>query len=700
MFRAGRLLVIAACVLAMLPSGAVAKTIAPLPASDYVVKPACRAPAAGRSSCLALELQPRTPAAWWTHKHPIGMRRRAPALGPAAEDGVYGLRPADLRNAYFHGEASETPSSAPQTIALIDAYNDYEAEADLRIYSGEFGLPQLTRCAPGQTSACFEQVNQRGEASPLPFPSGKLALEERLQQCGKNFELASREACYEVEEAEGWAVETSTDIEMAHAICQNCKILLVEAGEPSDEDLTEAEEAATRLGATAISNSWGGGEPEGALERSQLSAAFDHPGTVITASAGDSGYLDWMGKEEVEEAELKATECVEEAKVKKGTEEEWEIEACREIAERFPNVSGAEFPASSPNVVAVGGTSLRLLGGARHSETVWNDEFEPENTGAGGGGCSTFFMAQPWQQGVADWSQVGCGTKRAVADVAADGDPYTGVAVYDSMPDPHYEVVDEKGKEELVPVNSPLEWWPIGGTSVASPIIAGMFALAGGSHGVAYPAQTLYSHLGSSDLYDVTEGGNGDCDGDYTSCSGSLDPLDPLDCGKGALICNAAPGYDGPTGVGAPNGISAFEPAEVPPSVKEEPKPQTVENPPAKEQAKTVHAVKHERAKPRALALTRRARAALSLRGPLARQVAFTFKLGAAARAHVTLAIQVGSGKHRRWRKLPYSVVFSAHKGVNAHSLASRHRLAKGRYRLTVSLQGGGGASSIAFKVG
>lgn len=681
---------------------AAGESVAPLPRSDYVIRPACGAPAAGRSSCLALELQPRTPAAWWTHKHPIGMRRRTPALAASAEDGVYGLRPADLRNAYFHGEAPEAPAGAPQTIALIDAYNDYEAEADLRIYSGEFGLPQLTRCASGQTSACFEQVNERGESGRPPFPSDERALQEEIGQC-KGFDQASREACFEVEEAEGWAVETSTDIEMAHAICQNCKVLLVEAGVPSDEDLIAAEETATRLGATEISNSWGGGEPATAFERSWLSTAFDHPGTVITASAGDSGYLDWMGKEEVEVAEREALECIAEAKAKKGVEEKGEIEWCEEIAERFSYVPGAEFPASSPDVVAVGGTSLRLLGGARHSETVWNDEFEPENTGAGGGGCSTSFTAQPWQTAAPDWSQVGCGTKRAVADVAADGDPYTGVAVYDSMRDPHYEVVYKEGKEELVPVNSPLEWWPIGGTSVASPIVASMFALAGGSHGVEYPAQTLYSHLGGSDLYDVSEGGNGACDGDHTSCSGSLDPLDPLDCGAGALICNAAPGYDGPTGVGAPNGISAFEPVtagEAPPSVREEPKPPAVEPPAAEEPTKTpIRAAKLRSAKPKALALTRRARAALSLRGPLARQVAFTFKLAAAAKVHVTLAIRVRSGGHRRWRKLPCSVTFSAQKGRNAHRLASHRRLAKGRYRLTVSLRGGG-SSAIEFSVG
>ena len=85
-------------------------------------------------------------------------------------------------------------------------------------------------------------------------------------------------------------------------------------------------------------------------------------------------------------------------------------------------------------------------------------------------------------------------------------------------------------------------WTPIGGTSASTPIVASMFALAGGAHGVEYPAQTLYSHLGSASLYDVTEGCNGKCDGEYSSgCSGSMSPLSLTDCGAGRLICNAPP---------------------------------------------------------------------------------------------------------------------------------------------------------------
>ena len=261
-------------------------------------------------------------------------------------------------------------------------------------------------------------------------------------------------------------------------------------------------------GASEVSDSWGGREPASDSE------AFNHPGVVVTAASGDCGYLGWRAF--VEECSL-----------------------------------GVNYPAASPHVVSVGGTSLTMTGvggQAWGTESVW---------GGSGGGCSESFPAQAWQREVGDWSSVGCGTgsesKRAANDVAADADPYTGVAVYDSVP---YLAPGEWPRSGRAP-----GWTPIGGTSVASPIVASMFALAGGSHGVAYPAQTLYSHLGSSLLHDIAEGGNGDCEGFYEGgCSGSMVPLSLEDCGKGALICNASAGYDGPSGVGTPDGIEAFAP--------------------------------------------------------------------------------------------------------------------------------------------
>ncbi|HEV3323096.1 MAG TPA: hypothetical protein VG147_13020 [Solirubrobacteraceae bacterium] len=510
-----------------------AGSVAPLPASAYLTRPACSAPAPGHVGCLAMELVPQSSEAR-AHTHPLGMTSGGPLEAPGPRNGAYGLRPMDLRAAYFPGEFAEAPASKPQTIALVDAYNDPEAETDLGVYDKEFGIEECT-----EANGCFEQVNQHGERGNLPFPKSEAEREAELNvykntKASKATKEAARE---EVEEADGWAVEISTDIETARAICQrHCHIVLVEADSDSYEALEAAEETAVRVGGekttaedTEVSNSWGGSEP--VLD----SAAFDHRGTVITAAAGDDGYLNWT--------------------------------AAAEAGEEY--YVGADYPAASPHVVAVGGTHLGLsASGARKEETVWNDDPRggEENYGAGGGGCSAQFEAQQWQREVKDWAKVGCEDRRAVADVSADADPYSGVAVYDSVPDLREETVGKK--VELV--NTPLYWWPIGGTSVASPIVASMFALAGGSHGVEYPAKTLYEHLETGLLHPVNDGGNGECDGFYgenptthESCSGSLNSLSarfPFDCGEGVLICNAGPGYNGPAGVGTPNGIGAFQP--------------------------------------------------------------------------------------------------------------------------------------------
>jgi hypothetical protein len=517
---------------ACLPAGAIGTGSVsgadPSPPVSYQVRPACSTPAPGLAGCLALELVPvgrgaplqaRPALTRPLHAHAGLSQQMQPTAAGRGHLGAGGLgggdyasgqtpeplEPKELLTAY-NLPSEPLPSSAPQTIALVDAHNDLAAEADLSVYDTYWHLAACT-----SADGCFTKVDQSGApategGSGTPFPKSTHELEERETAC----KAKQKTACAEVEEAAGWNVEISTDLDVAHSLCQSCHILLVEASSAEYQDLAAAEDTAVSLGATEVSNSWGGPEP------ASDSAAFDHPGTVIVAAAGDNGYLNWT------EAEAAGPGYF----------------------------GGADYPASSPHVVAVGGTELTVTkAGARRSETVWNEDPDPSggNQGAGGGGCSSWFAAPEWELEMTDWAAVGCGTgseaKRAVADVAADADPYSGVLVYDSR----------ASKENLL---------VIGGTSVASPIVASAFALAGGAHGVAYPAQTLYfrhGRGGNPSLYDVTEGGNGRCDGAYTKgCSGSL--LSPLDCGAGALICNASRGYDGPTGVGAPNGIAAFEP--------------------------------------------------------------------------------------------------------------------------------------------
>jgi hypothetical protein len=423
------LLLIAA--LSSAPSSALGALAArrPLPESDYSTRPVCGAPLPGQAACMAAKLVPETAAAK-ARSHPLGV-----TLPPGAEptagaaSAVFGLRPDDLHEAY------ELPFNAPvaQTIAIVDAYDDPAAEADLRVFDEEFGLPECT-----EDNGCFRKINQDGGSAPLPQADGE------------------------------WATEISLDVQTAHAVCQNCQILLVEADSSFDSDLAQAVDAAAAEGATEISNSYGG--PEGGWE-----SAYDHPGIVITASTGDWGYDNW---------------------------------------DRPAYGAAANAPASLPTVVAVGGTTLSMSAGGWAGESAW---FEA------GSGCSIFQSAPAWQTALPNWAQTGCGTKRAAADVSADADPYSGVAIYNSY--------------------SGGGWQTIGGTSLSSPLIAATFALAGGAQGVDYPAQTLYQHLGGSGLHDVVDGTNA---------------LEASECVH-PVICEAGPGYDGPTGVGTPEGPAAFE---------------------------------------------------------------------------------------------------------------------------------------------
>ena len=496
-------ILVVACVILCAP-GAQASTVSPLPASDYTVQSACAAPARRHVACLAEILVARTAAAR-ARTHPLGMTMTHAILPGSAAEGADGLRPQDLRSAYFPGEVPDAPASEPQTIAIVDAYDDLQAESDLGVYDSEFHLPECTA-----SNGCFEQVNENGETGNPPFPATYTAKAEKEALCESTTAepAVKKAACRTIEEADGWSLETALDIETAHAICQNCHIILVEADESEEAPLEAAEDTAVRLGAEEVSNSWAGSEP---LTDSE---AFNHPGTVITFAAGDRGYLNWE-RDKLEE-------------------------------ELYGEKAGVNYPASSPHVIAVGGTSLEL----DHGGEAWGEESAWIGSG---GGCSLNFTAQPWQTEVADSSAVGCEDRRAVSDVSADADPYTGVAVYDSVP---YIYLGGGLKSATV-----FDWVPIGGTSASTPMIAAMFALAGGSHGVQYPAKTLYSHLGSAALHDVSEGSTGKCRGEYSAgCSGSMSPLSLTDCGQGVWICNTTVGYDGPTGVGTPNGIDAFKP--------------------------------------------------------------------------------------------------------------------------------------------
>jgi hypothetical protein len=664
-----------AAAFALLCSQALAtRTVSPLPPSAYAVRAVCPAPAPGDAACQAQRLVPESAQAR-AHTHPLGVARTLERDSASPAEGGFGLTPQDLHTAY----RLPTEASSTQTIALVDAYNNLGAEEDLAAYDTEFGLPECTTA-----NKCFTKVNQDGQTANLPFPRTQKSLVEAEELCENGEGEAAEEACYLVEEDEGWTVEMSLDIETAHAICQNCHIVLVEADSPSYEDLETAEGAAVGLHATEISNSWAGPECiEGGGECVDDSPAFNHPGVVITAAAGDDGYLNWLEE---------------------------------------PRAPSANFPASSPHVIAVGGTRLLLHQNtaAWKEETVWNDGGEskgtPDGHGAGGGGCSTQFTAPLWQRNVSDWSSVGCGDKRAVADVSADADPYTGLAVYDSQ--------GFGGGED---------WAPIGGTSLASPLIASVFALAGGAHGVEYPAQTLYRNSVElpGSLHDVTAGSNGECLSPFdeqtaqTACTPAHEAA--TSCSSKA-ICLAGSGYDGPTGVGTPDEIAAFQPPsegwgeESTPSEEKgnggggespgsggggggssggatgtsgssgsptgsSPTPATA-TPPGKPPIQLS-----------GLTLTPHALIALNTSRPRISQLGFAFTINLAARVRVSLAKRVRSRGHTHWQVLGRTFMIAAVSGRNGRHLAGHGVLTPGAYRLTLApVQGRAG--SIGFTIG
>lgn len=202
-----------------------------------------------------------------------------------------GYAPAQLRTAYG------LSGSSTATIAIVDAYAHPAAASDLAVYRNQFGLG----------TASLTQVNQNGGS--ISTVSGDT----------------------------GWGQEEMLDLEMASAICPGCHLLYVGANSASFNDLATAVNTAASLGATVISNSYGGNEFS---SETSLASAYNHPGVAITVSSGDNGY-------------------------------------------------GAQAPAAFNTVTAVGGTSLTLnANNTRKSETVWS---------GAGSGCSAYITKPSWQ---------------------------------------------------------------------------------------------------------------------------------------------------------------------------------------------------------------------------------------------------------------------------------------------------------------
>jgi subtilase family serine protease len=427
---------------------------------------------AGNNSVLPNGLQPGSPTQR-TAGHQATVRPLCGPVGPGFAR-CFALVRTDVRYEHpptYHADKSVAPAMMAQKAAT--AYYGPLGPAQLQ---QAYKLPSMT-AGTGQTVGIVDAYSDPTAAKdlaqyrkqlglpPCTIASGCLQI---LNQKGQTSPLPPANA--------GWAGEISLDLDMVSAICPNCHIVLVEATNNGFLSLGRSVATAKAAGADQISNSYGGPEcfinKKGKIQcSSPLAYAkfYNIPGAIVTASSGDS---DWF--------------------------------------------AGPQSPADYQTVVAVGGTSIYPYNNKRGwLETGW--------TGAGSS-CSVYVKRPSW---IPSGTYNCPGGMRAIADVSAVADPYTGVLVYETYP-------AKKGG-----------FYVYGGTSVASPIIASVYALAGNSSSANYGA-LLYTKKGA--LTDVIIGKNG-IPGLSNNAGQQCNPV---------AICAAGVGWDGPTGNGTPLGIRAF----------------------------------------------------------------------------------------------------------------------------------------------
>ena len=333
----------------------------------------------------------------------------------SAQQKPSGVTPAEIKKIY------NLPATGGKgTIALIDAYDDANMESDLAAFDKQYNLPACTTA-----NGCFEKH--------------KMATSTASNS--------------------GWAMETSLDVEWAHAIAPSAKILLVEAKTPSGANLLSAiDYAASRKDVVAVSMSWGGAEFSDELSYDAHFVDKANSSTAFFASSGDDG-------------------------------------------------TGASWPASSPNVIGVGGTSLQLASsGALIAESAWSGS---------GGGVSAYEKEPAWQTAYKISKANGM---RAIPDVSYDADPASGYPVYLTTG------TGAKAKGS---------WNTVGGTSAGAPQWAAIQAL-GGSAALA----KFYTDKASTSTLkffrDITSGSNGTC----------------------KYYCDARKRYDYVTGLGSPQTVT------------------------------------------------------------------------------------------------------------------------------------------------
>ncbi len=328
------------------------------------------------------------------------------------------------------------------------------------------GLSPSSGAGAGQIIAIVDAFHDPNALSDLntfnaQYGYATLSTCTSLTQSGPCFLQADPQGTPKVNS--GWVLEESLDIEWAHAEAPAAKIVLVEAASNSFTNLFNAVVSANGLPATEVSMSWGGGESG---SETSTDADMTHAGTFYTASSGDSGH-------------------------------------------------GAQYPAASPNVIAVGGTTLNGCSGTScagfSSESAWSGS---------GGGASTVEAIPGYQTGytgpVFGASTISglTGAKRGIPDISFDANQSTGVSIFDST-----RIQGQSG------------WFTVGGTSVGAPNWAGILAAGRAAGATALQGDAaIYSGGFSTNLRDVTSGTNGTCGTD----------------------CTAGTGYDLVTGLGSP----------------------------------------------------------------------------------------------------------------------------------------------------
>lgn len=390
------------------------------------------------------------PSTWWLAPHRLQFRKFTLKV-PEPKLQVEHLESRDVPAGVFTPSYILDPNSSGATAFGSTGPTGLSPTAIRHAY----GFDQVSYTGAGSTIAIVDAYDDPSIASDLHAFDQKFGLADPSftkvnQNGGTTMPAAST----------GWAGEISLDVEWAHAIAPGAKILLVEANSASYTDLmTAVDYAAKQPGVVAVSMSWGGGEFSGETSLdSNFQTPAGHTGVVFVASSGDSG-------------------------------------------------APTSYPAASPYVLSVGGTTLQLgTGNTYSSETAWSDS---------GGGISAYESQPSYQKGVVTQST----TKRTNPDVSYDSDPYSGFSVYQTY-----------GNSTTAP------WLQYGGTSDAAPQWAALIALADQGRtavGEADLSSTtllpMIYQLPTADFHDITSGTT-----------------------LGSPNYSAGPGYDLTTGRGSP----------------------------------------------------------------------------------------------------------------------------------------------------